>query len=196
MVFTVKINSVKRAKLETFVPTDEQCKKATDGEYETLADFKAYVEEYYLGQYAYELVYSAIEVKAACKDIVDIYVDDYIHEYVIYQNGEEITQEQYDSAYADARETMYETVLAKAESDASSYIISNYLFEYFSVNLTEEEFSSKVNEIWEANKAYYEYYGMKSVDDFIAQFGRDYIESSFKTEKLCELLPERITIVE
>lgn len=196
VVFTVKINSLKRAKLETFVPTDEQCKKATDGAYETLADFKAYVEEYYLGQYAYELVYGAIEVKAACKEIVDIYVDDYIHEYVIYQNGEEITQEQYDAAYADAREAMYETVLAKAQSDASSYIISNYLFEYFSVTLTEEEFNSKVNEVWEANKAYYEYYGIKSVEDFIAQFGRDYIENSFKTEKLYELLPEKITIIE
>ncbi len=196
VVFTVKINSIERPKLDTFVPTDEQCDKATNGEYKTLDAFKQYVEKYYTAQHAYELVYNAVEIIGSCKEIVDIYIDDYIHEYVIYQNGEEITQEQYDAAYREAYDTMYENIAAQAETEASNYIISNYLFEYFGITLSEDEFSSRVSEIWEENKAYYEYYGMKSVDDFIEHFGRDYIENSFKTEKLSAVIGDSITIVE
>lgn len=196
VIFTVKINSIKRAKLDTFVPTDEQCKKYTSGEYETIDEFRAAAEEGYTGKYAYNLLYNKIEVIGSCKEIVDIYVDDYIHQYVIYTNGEKITQEQYDTAYSEAYEAMYENIAAQAESKASDYIISNYIVEYFNITLSEDEFNDEVQKIWDDNEEYYKSNGMTGIEDFIEYFGRDYIEMSFKNEKLISILPERITIVE
>lgn len=194
VIFTVKINSIDRAKADTLVPTDEECDAFTDGEYKTAKELKTYFEETYEAQFAYELIYSSIEVTGHCKEIVDIYIDEYIHEYVIYSKGEQLTQKEYDSAYAEAYNSMYDTARESAEAQADDYIISNYLFEYFEITLTGEEFDEGVLEIWEANQDYYQYYGISTVEDFIDHFGRETIELSLKKEKLLDVIVDSVTI--
>lgn len=196
VIFNVKINSVKRAKVENFLPTDEQTKKNTDGEYETTEAYKEYLENYYKSTFAYEVIYKAIKSKGECKEIVDIYIDLYIHEYVLYTKGEELTQAEYDAAYAEMRQSMYKAAHDAAVAEAYEYIVSRYLFEHFEITVTEEEFNARVQEIWNANKEYYMYYGMTGVDDFVEYFSRDRLELSFKNEKLADVIGDSVTIVE
>ncbi len=198
VIFTVKINSIDRAKAETLVPTDKECETFTGGEYKTAEELKAYFEDTYKAQLAYEIIYTSIEVTGQCKEIVDIYIDKYIHEYVIYssEKGEQLTQKEYDSAYAEAYNSMYDTAQKSAEAQASDYIISNYLFDYFEITLSDEEFNESVQKIWNANKDYYQYYGMTSIDDLINYFGRETMELSFKNEKLMKVIADSVTVVE
>lgn len=196
VIFNVKINSIKRAKVESFVPADEQTKKDTGGEYETTEAYKEYLENYYKGALAYEVIYSAIKSKAECQALVDIFTDIYIHEYVIYAKGQELTQAEYDAAYAEIKQSMYKVAHDAAVEEAHEYIVSRYMFDHFEITLTEEEFNTRVQEIWDANKDYYMYYGMTGIADFIEYFSRDMLELSFKNDKLLKVIGDSVTIVE
>lgn len=196
VIFTVKINSIKRAKLESFIPSDEQCDKYTGGEYKTKAALEEYFYNYYKGDAAYNVIYPAISLEGECKELVDIYLDMYIHEYVVYTKGEQITQQEYDSAYAEAYDSMYDTAHDAAAEEAKAYMITNYLFERFEITLSEEEFDERVREIWEANESYYMYYGISSIEAFVEYFSRQTLEISFKNEMLLEVIGDSVTVVE
>ncbi|MBE6618715.1 MAG: hypothetical protein E7626_02890 [Ruminococcaceae bacterium] len=196
VIFTVKINSLQRAQVESFVPTDDQCKKGTNGEYETTEEYKAHLENYYKGFFAYEVIYPAIELSGECKELFDVFFDLYVHEYVIATKGEEITQSEYDAAYAETVNTAKEAASNAAREEMKSYMISDYLFEKFNITLTEEELKTRANEIWEANKDYYTYYGIVSTEAFIEYFSKETLEISFKNDKLIEVIGDSVTVVE
>ena len=196
VIFSVKINSIKRPKLDTFEPTDEQCKEYTEGEYETAEAMRSFLEKYYTEQYAYELFYEKIEILGQCKEIVDIYFDQYIHENLVYTKGEKLTQAEYDAAYAELAVSLKDNANKVAIDMANEYVINQYVPEFFSVTLTEEEFNERVTEIWEENKDYYKYYGINTPEDFVESFGREYLENAFKTEKVMTEVAKVISIVE
>ena len=196
VIFTVTVNSLKRPKVESFIPTDEQTKKITDGIHETTAAYKEHLENYYKGVLSYDIVYKSINVKETCSAIVDIYVDMYIHEYVVYTKGEQITQAEYDAAYAELKQSMYSAAYDAAVAETKEYMITRYLFEYFEIVITDEEFNARVEEIYTENEAYYNYYGIDSVEAFVEYFSRNTLEISFKNEKLLEVIGDAVTIVE
>ena len=191
--FSVKINSIDRPTLGEL--TDEACKAYTG--YETVEAYTEYLEEYYSGVYAYDAVYGQCEIIKECKEIVDVYVDKYIHDNIIYSYGESLTQKDYEDAYEELYDSIYDKAYSWAVSIANERIILKYLFDNCSITLSEEEFDEMFATDWEDNKdAYKSNYGIETKEDAIEYFGRDELELSYMFEKMIKVLPDHISIVE
>ena len=75
-------------------------------------------------------------------------------------------------------------------------MITRFLFECIEIVITDEEFNTRVEEIYTENEAYYNYYGIDSVEAFVEYFSRNTLEISFKNEKLLKVIGDAVTIVE
>ncbi len=191
--FTVKINSIDRPTLGEL--TDDMCKTFTG--YESVAAYTEYLEEYYSGVYAYDAVYNACEIIKDCKEIIDVYVDKYIHDNVIYSYGDELTQKEYDEAYEDIYDSIYDKAYSWAASIAKERIILKYLFDNCNITLSDKEFDEMLDKDWETNKeAYKKNYGVETKEEALEYLGKDELELSYMFEKMIKVLPDHITIIE
>lgn len=193
--FTVKINSVNRPK--TVELTDEVCKTQTNGEYKTVEEYRTFVEKYYKNEYAMAEVYSACESIKHCEEIVNLMIDKYVHEEVVYAHGEELTEQEYLEAYEKIYDSVYETAYANAVSYEEEYTLLKYLFELCEITLSEEELEEKINEVWEENKEVYTlYYGFETKEAFVEYVGKDELITSYKYEKLFNCISDYVTVTE
>lgn len=191
--FTVTINSISRPALGEL--TDEECKASTS--FETVDAYREYLEEYYAGNYAYASVYSKCEITSECKVLIDMYIDRYIHDNVIYSYGKDLTQKEYDEAYEDLYSKMYDKAREWAVGVTNERIILEYFFGACNITLSDTEFEEAFSKDWEQNKANYEKkYGITTKEEALELLGKKELELSYKYEKLLKVLPEFITVVE
>jgi len=191
--FTVTVNSIDRPTLGEL--TDDVCKSFTG--FETVESYREYLEEYYSGAYAYDAVYNACEIIDECKELIDVYIDKYIHDNIIYIYGKELTQKEYDEAYEDLYSSNYDSARQWAVSVSEERIILKYLFENCKITLSDKEFEEMLDKDWEENKLQYEQsYGAKSKEEVVETLGRDELEVVYMFEKMIKVLPDFITIAE
>ncbi len=189
--FTVTILSLSRPTLGEL--TDGTCKKKTG--YETVEKYKEYLVEYYSGSYAYDAVYASCEIIGDCKELIDVYVDKYVHDKVNYSYGKELTEEDYKEAYADLYESVYDDAYTWAKSVADERVILKYLFDSCNITYTDKEFEERLASDWEANKDdYSSNYGIASKEEFLEYFGKDEVELSYMFEKTLKILPDFVNI--
>lgn len=193
--FTVKLISISRPKTDSFVPTDEQCDKYTDGKYKTLDEFRTYLENICVGSFAYSVFVVDTKEKEPCKELVDIYLDRLIHSQVLSQNGSSLSEEDYNKAYSEIKSSMHDLLYPQAVSSAYSYIKDNYIFGLCEVSVTEKEVSDAIAADWETNSWYYKYYyGINDIEEFTERIDIESLERQLKLTKLYEKLADKVAL--
>ncbi len=191
--FTVTVNSLRRPEIGEL--TDEICLENTG--FETVAAYRSYLEEYYMGTAAYEAVIEKCETIGHCEEMIDIYVDKYIHDKILdaYENRM-FTEKEYKKIYDDFYSKMYDEAYAWARDMSEQRVINDYLFEVCEITLDEEEFDLMLEADWAENgDDYRSQYGITKKSELIEYFGRDELEIVYKYENLLKVLPEKLNII-
>lgn len=191
--FTVTVNSLRRPQIGEL--TDEICLENTG--FETVSAYREYLEEYYMGTAAYDAVLEKCEIIGHCEEMIEIYIDKYIHDKILdaYENRM-FTEKEYKKIYDDFYSKMYDEAHAWACDMSDQRVINDYLFECCETTLDEEEFKLMLEADWAENgDDYLSEYGITKKSELIEYFGRDELEIVYKYEKMLKVLPEKLTII-
>lgn len=193
--FTVNLLSISRPKIDNFVPTDEQCDEYTSGDHKTLEDFRDHIENACIGTRAYSQFVTSTGEKTPCKELIEIYMDQFLHKYVVSQEGSSLNKASYDKAYADAKNSMYDVFYGQCKSSALSYIIDNYLFTVCEITVSENEIEDAIIADWEENGWYYKYYyNIESASELAEMVDMESLEHRIKLMKLSSKLADYVSV--
>lgn len=190
--FTVTVNSLRRPNIGEL--SDDICMQKTG--YESVAAYRSYLEEYYMGRAAYDALLARCEIIGHCKEIVDVYVDKYIHENIVYAYGGELTEKEYKRAYDEVYATMYDEAYEWAASVSEERVILDYLFGVCEVTLSDGEFDEMLEADWKENgESYKTAHGISDKEGLEKYFGKDELSLAYKFEKLLKVLPEKLNVI-
>ncbi len=190
--FDVTVNSIQNVILPEL--TDEMVSEYTAEQYKTVADFKAYIVNYYTAVLAYEEILKQAKPTTFPDDLIDDAISEYVYDYVEYMYpDEDLTNEELKAVF----DEQYETAKKSAEESVGTRMVLEALFKKLDITLNYGEYKAlRASEFEEYYYYYYYYYGLTTVEDMEDYFGRDQLITQFKYNMLLERLPKLITVSE
>lgn len=185
--FDVTVNSMRKGTLPEL--TDAMVSDYFSEEYTTISAAKDYVIDFYKSSLAFVAVMDAITVKRYPEEALNNTIDDYIENYIANNYEEELTEEEHQKVY----DEQYEDALASAETIVSERLRLEYLFKAFNISLTQAEYIEARDADFEENSLYYMYYyGISDVESLELAFGKDYMVTQYKYDKLTPLVADTV----
>lgn len=185
--FEVTVNSLRKGTLPEL--TDQMVKTFTEGEYTTINGLKEYVTSYHKQRLALSAVTEAFKVKSRPGEAMDSAIARYVANYIALNYDEELTEAQTKTVYNE----QYKNAQKNAKETVGERLILEYLFKRFGVTLSSSEYTKMRNDDYEQNSfTYLYYYGVTSADEYESLFGKDYLTTKYKQNKLAVLLPDAI----
>lgn len=186
--FDVTVNEIKQVILPEL--TDEMVATYTNMQYKTIADFRAYVLDYYKGTLAYDKIMEVAEFTSHPTDLLDAEITTYVYDYIEYTYGDkELTDAEvkviFDEQYKNASESAKATVESK--------LVLEYLCRQLNVQLTYGEYKKLRAADFEQYAMYYMYYlGLTTEEEVEEYFGREQMVLQYKHDKVLKLLPHKV----
>ena len=191
--FTVTVNTISRPNVDMGMLTDDIILQRVG--YDTVEAYRSYLIEYYLGDLAYDAVVKECEITAECQEILQIYVDKYIHQQILNSYGDELTEKEYNKAYEDVIKSSKDKAYAWAAPVTRERLILSRLFDVCEIELTEKEYQDLLEADWNSNKEKYKQTtGANSPEALEEYFGRDELELAYCFDELLKVLPQKITV--
>lgn len=182
--FDVTANSIKVGSVPTL--TDEMVAKYTSDTYKTIADFKAYVLDYYKGQVAYSALEDGTTIHKLPESVVDKEITQYVYDYIASTHpGEELTDEETKVIF----DEQYNNAKAYAEGMVKAKLILECLYDRYDIVLTWGDYKKmRADYFAQDYYMYYMYYGITTEEEYEEFIGRDTLIQQCKYEKLLEIL--------
>ncbi len=186
---------------------DELVKDYTDETYTNTADYEAYLMKSIKSDQAYEAVSAAVTVneypKSETKKLYKQYVNNLL-EQELGSSLDSLTASELKEKIDDATyESIYSSAATQSLAAVKERLIIEYLCNLLDITLSSKEYKEKLEETYQDYATnymyyYYYYYGVMFADkdDLEAYYGKDSLELQFKTEKLLEILPDYLTVVD
>lgn len=183
--FDVTINSLQKGTLPEL--TDEMISEYTGGQYTTISGLQEYINTFYKENLAYTAVLDAITVKDYPEEAMNNSIDDYIASYIASNYSETLTDEESKAVY----DEQYDNAYASAKDTVSERMKIEYLIKHFDITMTQDEYLTARAEDFDANIYYYVMnYGIYDEQTLEDAFGKEYLVTQYKFYKLIPLLTE------
>jgi hypothetical protein len=162
----------------------------TNMQFKTIADFKAYVLDFYKGTMAYDKIMEVVEFAELPTDLVDAEITAYVYKYIEQTHpNEQLTDAEIKVIY----DEQYDTAKENAESTVESKLVLEYLCRELSVQLTYGEYKKLRAADFQQYAMYYYYYmGLTTEEEVEEYFGRDQMVLQYKHDKVLEILRKQI----
>ncbi|MBO5778418.1 MAG: FKBP-type peptidyl-prolyl cis-trans isomerase [Clostridia bacterium] len=186
--FDVTVNAIKQVILPEL--TDEMVATYTQMEYKTIADFRAYVLEYYKGTMSYDAIMEVVEFPTLPTELVDKEITAYVYDYIEYMHGDkELTDAEIKTIF----DEQYDTASEVAEDTVESKLVLEYLCRQLNIQLTYGEYKKLRNEDYTKYADYYYYYmGITSEEALEEYYGREQMSLQYKHDKVLKILPDKV----
>jgi trigger factor len=186
--FDVTVNAIKQVVLPEL--TDDMVAAYTNMQFKTIADFKAYVLDFYKGTMAYDKIMEVVEFAELPTDLVDAEITAYVYKYIEQTHpNEQLTDAEIKVIY----DEQYDTAKENAESTVESKLVLEYLCRELSVQLTYGEYKKLRAADFQQYAMYYYYYmGLTTEEEVEEYFGRDQMVLQYKHDKVLEILRKQI----
>lgn len=186
--FDVTVNAIKQVILPEL--TDEMVATYTNMQYKTIADFRAYVLDFYKGTMAYDKIMEVVEFAELPADLVDAEITAYVYEYIEQTHpNEKLTDAEIQTIF----DEQYDTAKENAESTVQSKLVLEYLCRQLNVQLTYGEYKQLRAADFEQYAMYYYYYmGLTTEEEVEEYFGREQMVLQYKHDKVLKLLPDKV----
>lgn len=185
---------------------DEFVKKYTGEQYKMTADYEAVLRRDLIAEEAYSKLFSSITIDPYPEAETTVLYDQYVKELIAQESGKSVEGLSDEEIIALVDQDDYVNIcsiaLEYARDDVKKRLIHEMLFKTLNITLTEEEYQTKLYEayaLYQPNADYYEAeYGIqiKNATDFENYYEKETLQGQFKLNKVKELLPEKITMVD
>jgi trigger factor len=191
VVFTVTVNSVQRQ--PEF--TDELAAQLSDSEYNTVDEYRAYVEENLkeskessrdsqMSSDLLTLAYENATINGYPQELVDYIVDQYVDYYTQYAEASDLSLTDFiEQSLGTTEDDFYEQIEEMAKQSIEQEMILKAIAETEELTLTDEEYQERA-------LAYADQMGLDGVSGLEEQYGQKLIETNLLLDKALELIED------
>jgi trigger factor len=191
VVFTVTVNSVQRQ--PEF--TDELAAQLSDSEYNTVDEYRAYVEENLkeskessrdsqMSSDLLTLAYENSTINGYPQELVDYIVDQYVDYYTQYAEASDLSLSDFiEQSLGTTEDDFYEQIEEMAKQSIEQEMILKAIAETEELTLTDEEYQERA-------LAYADQMGLDGVSGLEEQYGQKLIETNLLLDKALELIED------
>lgn len=186
---------------------DDFANKYTSGTHTTVAAFREDITEDCIIRTAYDKLYSAVKVNEYPTDQTNVLYLQKIADAIAQKSGQSVEGMSMDEMKALVDEATYESICndakKQAEEAVKELLFHEYLFKTLEITLSEDEYKQELQASYEnyVNNYmyyYYIYYGVmfETAEEMETYYGKESLQRQFKLNKVYDLLPDMVTMVD